>query len=173
MAHMQVAFDAIAPNSGRIPVSPAPFAVGGYVNGANRSFIWSAAEWNRFPGSYHIRINVTGDPARGDCLDVETFDATPADVQPWIETRAPNTPKPLIVYCNRSNLDACVAARNAAQRATGRYAFIWCATLDGTLSGRAMTQLTQVSDTHTRGAFADLSVIQDERLLEAMAANLG
>ena len=168
---IQVAFDAIESNAGRIPSSPAPFAVGGYINGANTSFIWSSATWARFPGSYHMRINVTGDPSRGDVLDVETFDATPNNVAPWIVTRAKSTPKPLIVYCNRSNLDACVAARNEAQKQCGRYAFIWCATLDGTLSGRAMTQVAQVSD--TRGVFADLSVIQDRRLLEAMAAHLG
>lgn len=170
MTTMELAFDATALNADRIPENPPPFAVGGYINGAITEFIWSTSQWDRFPDSYHIRINVTGEAGRGNALDVENGDAIPADVQPWIMSRTEAT-DPLLVYCNRSNLAACSIARDAAQKATGVYAFIWCATLDGTLSGRAMTQITQVNDGH--GVFADLSVIQNKRLLAAMTAHLG
>ena len=168
----QVAFDAIHTNRPNIPKNP--FAVGGYINGRILSFQWTADDWNAFPHSYHIRINVTGDPARGDALDVETGDATPDHVEPWIVERATGsgaTRKPLLVYCNRSNLSACVAGRDAALKRTGHLAFIWEATLDGTISGRAMTQFGQTKINGT--AVTDVSLITDTRLLSAMAANLG
>jgi hypothetical protein len=167
---IQIALDAIHGNVPSIPVAPPPFAVGGYINGAITAFQWTQADWARFPASYHIRINVTGELNRGNALDVETGDATPGNVQPWLESRA-HAADPLLVYCNRSNLTACLAGRNAALAATGVYAFMWCATLDGTLSGRSMTQLSQVRA--GGAAVADLSVIQNPRLLAAMAAVVG
>lgn len=63
-------FDSTTPSA--IPVTAE--LVGGYVNG---QYAWSSADWNRFPGAQQVRINVTGDPALGNCLDVETGDATP------------------------------------------------------------------------------------------------
>lgn len=165
----QVAFDAIHSNRHNIP--PHPFAVGGYINGAIASFQWTADDWDSFPDSYHIRINVTGDPNRGNALDVETGDATPADVANWIKTRGPATSEPLLVYCNRSNEQACVNARNQAHSESGHYAFIWCATLDGTITNHAMTQFAQTRVNGT--AVTDVSLITDLRLLSAMAATIG
>ena len=169
--YQQVCFDAIHPNAGAIPRSTPPFAVGGYVNGVITRFVWTPDDWALFPHSYHVRINVTGDPTRGNALDVETGDATPANVQPWIEHHGGCPDDPLLVYCNRSNLDACVAARNAAHSASGIYAFIWEATLDGTISDRAMTQFTQSKVNGV--AVTDVSLISDTRLIAKMAARIG
>lgn len=166
----QIALDAIAANAGNIPRSPAVFAVGGYVNGALIP-PWPDALWDEFPSSYHIRINVTGDPARGNCIDVENGDATVADVAPWIMAQREN-PDPLLVYCNRSNLAACVAERNRAQAGTGTYAFMWVATLDGTITGRSMTQFAQTRNAAGQ-AVCDVSLISNPRLLAAMAARIG
>jgi|SRR5215475_10555687 len=172
MTHQQIAYDAIHNNVNHIPRhGSTPFAVGGYINGAILSFHWNDADWAKFPDSYHIRINVTGDPERGDALDVEPGDATPDLVQRWIETRGKQTTKPLLVYCNRSNLDACIRARDAAEKRTGVYAFMWCATLDGTITDRAMTQFTQTMVNGT--AVTDVSLITDVRLIKAMSAHIG
>ena len=168
----QVAFDAIHTNRPHIPKNP--FAVGGYINGAILSFQWTVDDWDAFPNAYHIRINVTGDPSRGDALDVETGDATISNVEPWIIERATGTgatKKPLLVYCNRTNLAACINARDAAHAKSGHYAFMWCATLDGTITDRAMTQFGQTRVNGT--AVTDVSLITDTRLLAAMAANIG
>jgi hypothetical protein len=164
-----VAFDAIQANAHMIPRNA--FAVGGYVNGANQSFIWSQASWDLFPDAYHIRINVTGDVTRGNALDVEAGDATPASVAPWIASRGPATKDPLLVYCNRSNLVACVSARDAAHKSSGHYAYIWCATLDGSLSGRAMTQVWQLRSGGT--AVADVSLITSGPLASKMLTRIG
>jgi len=164
----QIAFDAIHSNVSHIPANA--FAVGGYVNGANTSFIWSAADWAKFPHAYHIRINVNGDPTRGDALDVETGDATPAHIRAWVGTRGPATKKPLLIYCNRANLAACITARNAAHQQTGHFAWMWCATLDGTITDRAMTQFMQ---TRVNGnAVTDASLITSGPLIAAMIANI-
>lgn len=163
-----VAFDAIHANVHNIPLDA--FAVGGYINGANTSFIWTQQDWARFPHAYQIRINVTGELGRGNALDVESLDATPANIQPWIES-VHTSPDPLLIYCNRSNLQDCLNARNAAHKATGRFVFMWEATLDGTMSNRAMTQIFQGRVNGT--AVMDISLIQDIRLRTQMAARIG
>lgn len=167
---LAVSFDAINENAKYIPADA--FAVGGYVNGVITRYVWTHATWARFPRSYHIRINVTGDPTRGNALDVERGDATPANVQPWIEHHGGEPDDPLLVYCNRSNLDACVAARNAAHAATGIYAWIWEATLDGTISERSMTQSLQTR-LPSGVAVTDVSFITNPKLRSLMAARIG
>ena len=165
MTHSEIAFDCIAAGIGQIP--PGPFAVGGPVNGARTEFIWSPADWAKFGQAYHIRYNTTGALHTGNAIDVENGDATPANIEPWIVS-CRSSLDPLLVYCNRSNLDACVAARDAAHKASGRYAFIWCATLDGTITSRAMNQFGQIA-----GGAVDVSLITDTRLIAAMAARAG
>ena len=165
---VMVAFDAIHDHVDAIP--PRPFAVGGYINGAITKYIWSAADWAKFPDAYHIRINVTGDPDRGNALDVENGDATPADVTPWINSRGASSAGPLLVYCNRSNLTACMAARKAAKYP----AWLWLATLDGTLAyDRAMTQIGQIREPIHGGAVADYSFILNQTLVGQMQAKAG
>jgi hypothetical protein len=161
-----VAFDAIREHAHYIPRDA--FAVGGYINGAVTRYIWTGAEWGMFAHSYRMRINVTGEPGRGNVLDVERGDASPGHVAPWIRSRAPVTEDPLIVYCNRSNLAACMAARDSARP---HHAWIWCATLDGTITDRAMTQAFQ---THAGGiAVTDVSLITSRSLRAAMARRIG
>jgi hypothetical protein len=164
--HCAVAFDAIRENSHHIPLDA--FAVGGYVNGVVTRYIWQTADWARFPRAYHLRINVNGDPSRGNCLDVERGDASPSHVAPWIRTRGPVTDDPLVIYCNRSNLAACVAARDSVR---GHRAWIWCATLDGTITDRAMTQAFQIRSGGV--AVADVSLITSRSLRAAMAGRIG
>jgi hypothetical protein len=164
-----IAFDAVQSNSHFIPSDA--FAVGGYVNGVRTEFIWSQASWDLFPHAYHIRINVNGDPLRGNALDVERGDAVPSNIGPWIASRGPVTKDPLLVYCNRSNLAACIQERDAANRATGHFANIWCATLDGSLSGRSMTQAWQVRAGGL--AVADVSLISSGSLVLKMLARIG
>lgn len=165
----RVAIDAIGSNSHFIPTNV--FAVGGYVS-TESSFRWTTEMWNRFPESYHIRINTFGELDRGNCLDVENGAATPDHVQPWIEHHGGEPNDPLLVYCNRSNRSLCTRARDAAHKASGIYAFIWCATLDGTLSNNAMTQILQVKN-ENEFTYGDLSVIFDSRLIDQMSARIG
>jgi hypothetical protein len=165
----RVAIDSINSNSHLIPDNV--FAVGGYISDQS-SFKWSAAQWDLFPDSYHIRINTFGEKDRGNCLDVERGAATIREIQPWIENHGGEPHDPLLVYCNRSNRDAATTARDAAYKASGNYAFIWCATLDGTLTDNAMTQILQVK-TESGRIYGDLSVIFDQRLLDAMVDRAG
>src|SRR5712691_11472337 len=156
-APYELCFDAIRANAHTIPRRA--FAVAGYINGANMSFIWTRHEWELFPDAVKFQINTTGAPDRGNFLDVERFDATPAHVAPWIDTRRKAEPDnyPLVVYCDRSNLSAVVAARGR------RRAFICVATLDGTMTfdHRAMIQF---SDAAMSGGPYDVSVIWSRRL---------
>jgi hypothetical protein len=157
-----IAFDAIHDHVSYIPEDA--FAVGGYVNGA---YAWTDSDWLRFPNSYQIRINVTGDPTRGNALDIENGAATVADIVPWIKTRGPAVRGPLILYASRSNIKAVITERNKVPEIKGVY--MWVATLDGTLMyDRAMTQFGQTTDKGL--AVTDVSVIMDGSLRAMMAA---
>ncbi len=156
----ELCFDAIRPNAHAIPRHA--FAVAGYVNGARRDFVWTRAEWDLCPESGKLRINVTGDPALGNVLDVERFDARPEHVPGWYDGRRADGEKHLIVYCNRGNL----AAVNAAL--DGRHCWRWVATLDGTMThdNRAMIQFASA---RLSGGPYDVSVIWRPRLAAAIA----
>jgi hypothetical protein len=159
-----VAFDAIHENVQHIPLDA--FAVGGYVNGANKSYIWTASDWAMFPNSFHIYINVTGDPTHGNCLDIETGDATIADIVPWMNSRGPALVGPMLLYCNRDNLSAALNERSKSPYATKTY--MWESTLDGTIeNNRAMTQAFQAEVNGV--AVTDVSLILDPSLRQAMA----
>jgi hypothetical protein len=165
----QLCFDAIAGNVHYLPRDP--FAVGGYVNGAITRYIWSAAQWQQFPNSYHLRINVTGAQNVGNTLDVESGDANPGNVKPWIISQK-ELKDPLIVYCNRSNLAQVKLARDVAAKESGVYAWLWVATLDGTVTDRAMTQAWQMKVPNVGQAVADVSVITSRKLRQLMAARI-
>jgi hypothetical protein len=102
-------------------------------------------------------INVTGDPAHGgNTLDVETGDATPADVPAWYDGRLAAGVRWPAVYCDRNKFDAVTAAlgsRNAAR---------WLATLDGTLlhtfHGQPLVACQHLGADKSGGNF-DLSVV--------------
>jgi hypothetical protein len=158
-----VAYDAIHENAQYIPSDA--FAVGGYVNGANKSFIWTASDWAMFPNSFHIYINVTGDPTHGNCLDIESGDATIADIVPWMNSRGPALVGPMLLYCNGSNLSAVLNERTKSTYAGKTY--MWESTLDGTIEySRAMTQAFQSKVNGV--AVMDVSLILDVNLRQAM-----
>jgi len=94
-------FDAV--NTGAIP-SDAP-AVAGYVNG--RFVTWLRIQ-KQFPKAKHLPISVfaSGD---AECLDVETGDASPAEVPAWVKRQqARGIPKP-VIYCSLSLVRAVLA----------------------------------------------------------------
>jgi hypothetical protein len=81
---------------------------------------------SRFPGKKYLEITPFVGP--GDCLDVETGDATPADAKPFIEQWNPvNTNKP-VIYANMSTMPAVKAALVGILRS--RY-YLWVALWDG------------------------------------------
>jgi len=93
-------FDAV--DVGQIPNGPV--AVAGYVDGA-----WpTAAELSgRFPNAHLLSIAVSA-AHDADCLDVESGDATPADVPAWYERqRARGVERPAI-YAGASTMQAAV-----------------------------------------------------------------
>lgn len=165
----RAAIDATVQHAGLIPQNM--FAVGGYVSDKS-SFRWTDETWHQFPNSYHIRINTFGEHDRGNCIDVENGAGRPSDVQAFLEHKGGCPDDPMLVYCNRSNLDACIAARNAAHASSGIFGFIFLATLDGTLSVHAMTQILQVKS-EAGLVYGDLSVILDQNLITQMSARIG
>lgn len=140
--------------------TPAEIPTGVYVAAyANGLYAWSAAEKDRFPGRL-IQISVlSGHPEAGrDCriLDVETGDATPADVAPFIRYRDDLGHHNTTIYCSRETEPA---VREAAGRLPWR---LWIATLDGDkLSPGAYPNLWAVqfaSPPQTHGHY-DLSIM--------------
>jgi len=121
----RVMFDSITPLTS-IPLTAE--MVGTYCNGSLGVISLHDVK-QRWPNAKHVRINVNADPGLGDCLDVETGDATPDHVDGWARARlAAGVPmENLAVYCNRSTLPA-------VQAATSLKLFHWVATLDGTLT---------------------------------------
>lgn len=96
-----------------------------YVDG---DYAASTAQIDAWKGP-KVLINVTGDPAHGgDCLDVESGDATPADIPGWYDARHADGARYLTAYSNRSQFTACTAAIG------DRDCWRWLATLDGTLA---------------------------------------
>lgn len=86
-------FDSINPAA--IPTTAA--VVAGYLNG---KYAWTAAGWARFPNAVKAGIVISAVNA-GAILDVETFDATPAQVPGWVTMRRKAGQVPT-VYCNAS-----------------------------------------------------------------------
>lgn len=127
--------------------------VGGYVNG---KYAWAHVDWQRFPHAAQVRINVTGEHGRGNCLDVETGDASPATAPGWYDSITWCPKGQLAVYCNRSNVAAVVAAM-------GKRDFrLWLSTLDGAMpqsyAGRRVDAV-QFAGASMIGWNADASVV--------------
>ena len=130
--------------------------VAGYVDGR---YVWSAADWNRFPNAVRITI-ATQASSQADVLDVETGDATPADVPGWVgRFNRPSRRRPTI-YCNRSTWAAVKAALGTTE------VDYWISTLDGTqtVAGAVAVQYTDT------GGY-DESLIQDLTWLEDASLN--
>jgi hypothetical protein len=165
----QVMYDCTHANIPRL-LDRTPFAIGGYVTPGS-AYAWTPADWRKFPHSYHVRINESHDHTVGNCVAVEFDAASVADIVPWATHQMAHIVDPLLIYCNRSNLDACLAERAKLPHWEGRV-FMWVATLDGTLVyDRAMTQFGQLHDDH--GTYADVSVIRSHNLRELMQTRIG
>jgi hypothetical protein len=127
-------------------------AVAGYGDG---SFTWTPAGWARFqPPIVPLSIVVSA-ANRGDVLDVENGDATPADCPGWADhfdrpgRRAPT------IYCNRSTIDF-------VRQAMGPRRFDWwAATLDGTTAGTDGAVAVQWKGEAQTGGHYDESIILD------------
>lgn len=136
--------------------------VAGYINGSRSQ--WPHTAWTRFPNSRHVRINVLGTLTRGNCLDVEKGDASPADAPKWYDsvTWCPKTD--LIIYCNRSNVGNVIQAMGA------RPWHLWLATLDGSMptviDGKAITAVQYLGAAHL-GVHMDMSLVYDDKWLKA------
>jgi hypothetical protein len=78
---------------------------GGYVNGL---YAWKESDWDRFGKLPQMRINVDATPNRGNCLDVERFDATPDHAPGWWDSVTWCSRSDLWVYCSWSSLVAVI-----------------------------------------------------------------
>lgn len=111
---------ALIPDSFRLR----PNGVAAYVDG---EYAWPLETQDSYPRIW--RICVTGALAMAPharVLDVERFDATPADVEPYREARAARAEN-CIVYCDRSTVAQVVRACPS----TWHLLEWWIATLDG------------------------------------------
>jgi hypothetical protein len=115
-------YDGITP--GGLPADAA--AVAGYVNG---KYAWRPAAWTRFPRAAKVRIDVKGNaPTLASVIDVERYDATPADAPRFITVRDAFRPGTATVYCNRVTLPAVLAATAAGQLAFWLWLAEWSTT---------------------------------------------
>jgi hypothetical protein len=150
-----IAFDSTTPDV--LPVNTP--IVGGYVNGR---FTWSKSDWERFPGSKQLRINVTGIPGRGNTLDVERGDATPDHCVTWWESVTWVKPEHRCIYVNRDQFPAVASAMGK------RPFMLWLATLDGSMptvyKGRTV-DLVQFLPASKLGFNADMSAVYNKFLL--------
>lgn len=108
-------------------------------------------------GRGRIWIDVFGNaPSAAEVLDVETHDASPSAVGPWL--RARSAWEIGTIYCNESNLAACQA------EAGGLPFFVWLATLDGALpafTGPGRLVAVQAYGAGITGANVDVSLVLD------------
>ena len=93
------------------PRTGRPWAlIAGYIDGR---YVWSAADWARFPSSRHVRIAVLASTNAGDVIDREPGDATPDEAVSWVvRRRVAGHPAPT-VYCSYADWAACQAAFRA------------------------------------------------------------
>lgn len=104
-----------------------PPLVAGYCDG---TYAWDAADWNLFPNAVHVWICTRASTtSKGDVLDVENGDATPAEAPGWINARKKAGLYRPTIYCNKATVPA-------VRRATGNLVLgkdydIWCADWTG------------------------------------------
>jgi hypothetical protein len=70
-----------------------------YIDGRYANFQQVRA---RFPGKTVIAIAVSAADNEGDCLDVETFDATPSQAPGWVQRRRAAGHRGPLVYCSEA-----------------------------------------------------------------------
>jgi len=112
---LRTMYDGINSDASVIPTSAQ--LVGGYVDG---NYVWSAADWNRFPHSIHVGIAVKSTTNAGVVLDVEKGNATPAESVDWVLLRRKAGVDPT-VYCSQSEWPTVRAAFQARKVAEPHY----------------------------------------------------
>lgn len=75
-------------------------AVAGYVNGRWPTFKSIPSRW---PKAKHLSIAVTAE-ADADCLDIEPYDATPAQAPAWVRRQKARGVKKPVVYSSVSEM---------------------------------------------------------------------
>lgn len=148
---MRTMYDAINTSSSSIPVSAE--LVAGYDTG----YIWSAADWARFPHARHVHICQRNQMV-GQVLDVESGAATVGYVVGWIRNRRAAGIDPT-VYCSSSTWPQVRAAVAAAGITPPHY---WIAQYDGVASiPTSWLDLGCVAKQYRSLAAYDLSVVVD------------
>jgi hypothetical protein len=147
---MRTMYDSTTPSA--IPTSAA--MVAGYVDGP---FVWSKADWARFPRSVKVRIATRAATNDGHVLDVEPGDATSAQAVTWVVMRRRAGVDPSI-YCSASAWPGVRAAFTAARVAGPHY---WIAHYDGSKVVPAGAVAKQYADPPDTGGHYDLSVVAD------------
>lgn len=139
-----------------IPIAGTQLAAG-YINGSFQNIEAMRARFAHIPV---VSIDVFGSDNLADVLDVENFDATPAESYVWLKAKiARGDPFPT-VYCNRSTQPLVEVATK--ELIHGRDYWFWIATLDGTVILPDMTGVVAVQDKGaTTGNHYDESVVYD------------
>lgn len=121
---------------------------------------WDAAAIARFPNAIKIGIAVNAATNDGRALDVEQYDATPAQAPAWVKMRRAAGVAVPLVYCNRSNRSAVESALSAAGIGSDQVA-LWVATLDGTKTvpaGPYPVAMVQYANSVIAGGHYDISI---------------
>lgn len=143
---MRTMYDGITPS--RLPADAQ--LVAGYLTGP---YAWKASDWARFPNVPHVQIATQSTYNVGNCLDVETGDATPTGAVQWVKNRRAAGVDPS-VYCNASTWPAVRTAFAAAGVAEPHY---WIAKYDQNPALPAGA----VAKQHTNTTGWDLSSVAD------------
>lgn len=136
-----------------IPAGKFPI-VAGYVDGR---YAWPAAGWKYHDASLHVTIAVSSLTNAGTVLDVERYDATPAEAPGWVAMRRRAGVQPAI-YASRS----VIPTLEGAFRAVGEpFPLWWIAEWTGTPHFVGGSIATQYADSVMVGAHYDLSLVGD------------
>lgn len=136
-------------NAADIPTS-API-VAGYIDGA---YVWSPADWARFPTAQHVRIACFASTDGGQVLDVEEGCATPAEAPGWAAKRRLAGVDPTI-YCSASWLAQVDAAFTSQGVPQPHY---WVADWTGAQHLYPGSVATQFANPPASGGHYDLSI---------------
>lgn len=137
-------------DASRLPVDAQ--LVAGYVDGL---YVWSTADWARFPNAVKVRIAVFSQTNDGEVLDVEPGNATPAESVDWVLRRREAGVDPT-VYMNTSTWPTVREAFTARKVAEPHY---WIAQYDGVAQLPAGAIAKQHTNDETAGW--DVSVVAD------------
>lgn len=127
--------------------APAGKLIAAYVNGF---FAYNADDLARYRARFMISVirdSAAAQSAR--CLDIERFDATPADAPAFVQNRIAFGHHDALLYVNRSNRDEVVSLCDQQNLVLGRDYMLWVATLDGTINLPDMTGVSAIQFLNT------------------------